>query len=116
MANNPVFLGMAELNNEGSTTGYDRNAPQRSSAPEEVELSQPMTIAQLISVLGKFPKDLRVFVRGYEGGLSNPTIREPVEVNLDVNKGSSVYGWHEEKRRHTLHEYETITGLVIDRN
>jgi hypothetical protein len=56
-----------------------------------------MTVAELIEKLKEYPQDLRVVVRGYEGGVSDVGDFEEIEILLDYND-SWIYGKHEEVR------------------
>jgi hypothetical protein len=53
-----------------------------------------MTIAELIEKLQKYPQDLRVVVRGYEGGVDDVDYVEETEIYLNHNT-AWYYGKHE---------------------
>lgn len=48
-------------------------------------MSKPYTVAQLIADLETFPKDMRVMVRGYEGGFNDASTPGLIAVKLDQN-------------------------------
>ena len=54
-----------------------------------------MTVAELIEKLKEYPQDLRVVVRGYEGGVNDVSDFEEFEILLDYYD-SWYYGKHEE--------------------
>lgn len=56
---------------------------------------------------------MRVFVRGYEGGLDDPVLRTEL-VDLDTHD-SSVYGPHAIHDEGWDEPSETVDGLIIDR-
>lgn len=53
-----------------------------------------MTVAELIEKLQALPPDLRVLVRGYEGGVDDLTHLQTTSVKLNVNP-EHYYGAHE---------------------
>jgi hypothetical protein len=53
-----------------------------------------MTIAELIEKLQNYPQDLRVVVRGYEGGVDDVDYVEETEIYLDYYT-DWYYGTHE---------------------
>jgi hypothetical protein len=53
-----------------------------------------MTIAKLIEKLQNYPQDLRVVVRGYEGGVDDIDYVEETEIYLDYYTARH-YGTHE---------------------
>lgn len=117
------YLGTPELKTEGRTVAVDPDyvAAADDSAREDdrTDKTPPMTVADLIAVLQKLPSDLRVFVAGYEGGLSNPVIGGIEKVDLDVDLYSGVYGRHGRHKEREDTEDDppsaTINGIVIDR-
>ena len=66
-----------------------------------------MTVAELIEKLKEYPQDLRVVVRGYEGGVDDVSHFEELEILLDYYD-AWYYGKHEEARlwrtENTTHE------------
>jgi hypothetical protein len=54
-----------------------------------------MTVAELIEKLKEYPQDLRVVVRGYEGGVNDVNHFEELEILLDYYD-AWYYGKHEE--------------------
>jgi len=54
-----------------------------------------MTVAELIEKLKEYPQDLRVVVRGYEGGINDVSHFKELEILLDYND-AWYYGKHEE--------------------
>jgi hypothetical protein len=54
-----------------------------------------MTVAELIEKLKEYPQDLRVVVRGYEGGVNDVSHFEELEILLDYYD-AWYYGKHKE--------------------
>ena len=54
-----------------------------------------MTVAELIEKLKEYPQDLRVVVRGYEGGVNDVSDFKEFEILLDYYD-ACYYGKHEE--------------------
>jgi len=72
-----------------------------------------MTIAELIEKLKEYPQDLRVVVRGYEGGVDDVTYFEEMEIYLNYNT-SWFYGKHEEATPYDIHKgYEKVPALKL---
>ena len=54
-----------------------------------------MNVGQLIEILKNYPQDLRVVVRGYEGGYNDVAIFEKLKIVLDYHS-AWYYGKHED--------------------
>jgi len=54
-----------------------------------------MNVGQLIEQLKNYPQDLRVVVRGYEGGYNDVDIFEKLKIVLDYHS-EWYYGKHEQ--------------------
>jgi hypothetical protein len=68
-----------------------------------------MTVKELIEHLQTLDPDLRVFVKGYEGGVDDKTsIPEPVDITLDVHT-EWYYGQHE----YTSTGYEPANKQIV---
>jgi hypothetical protein len=76
-----------------------------------------MTVKELIEQLQTLDPDLRVFVRGYEGGYDDAgPISDIKDIALDYNKGTWYYGLHEEADLHDLgpsHSFEIVKGVIL---
>jgi hypothetical protein len=58
-----------------------------------------VTVAELIGLLTQYPGGLRVVIRGYEGGISDITAPERIEIDLNANDAKDwFFGPHEEAR------------------
>jgi hypothetical protein len=53
-----------------------------------------MTVSELIEELQKYPQDIRVVVRGYEGGVDDVGYLEDTYISLNENT-AWYYGKHE---------------------
>jgi len=72
-----------------------------------------MTIAELIEKLKEYPQDLRVVVRGYEGGVDDVSCFEEMEIYLNYNS-SWWYGKHEEVDPYGMNTtHEKVSALKL---
>jgi len=72
------------------------------------------TVRELIEALQGMNPDAIALVDGYEGGLKPITLIEAKPVALDVNKGSSYYGPHEEVIfEGEYEEYQQVSAVHI---
>ena len=68
-----------------------------------------MTVKELIEQLQTLDPDLRVFIKGYEGGVDDKTsISEPVDITLNVHT-EWYYGEHE----YTSTGYEPSNKQIV---
>ena len=68
-----------------------------------------MTVKELIEHLQTLDPDLRVFIKGYEGGVDDKTsISEPVDITLNVHT-EWYYGEHE----YTSTGYEPANKQIV---
>lgn len=73
-----------------------------------------MTVKELKEYLSKFPDDLRVMERGYEGGYNDITGGEQKKIALDVNN-EWYYGSHEDASStyHNLKGKTIVDALIL---
>ncbi len=83
-----------------------------------------MTVQELRDALAAQPDDLRVMVRGYEGGLEDLTADQvkTITAHLDVHsEDSTVYGQHERvgsltsPKPSALQDCPVVPALLLDR-
>jgi hypothetical protein len=68
-----------------------------------------MTVKELIEHLQTLDPDLRVFVKGYEGGVDDKTsIPEPDDITLDVHSE-----WYYGKHEYTSTGYEPANKQIV---
>lgn len=73
-----------------------------------------MTIAELIEKLKEYPQDLRVVVRGYEGGVNDVDRLEELDILLNYYEGELYFGRHERVYAWTSDkDYEKVPALEI---
>jgi hypothetical protein len=76
-----------------------------------------MTVKELIEQLQTLDPNLRVFVRGYEGGYDDAgPISNIKDIALDYHKGTWYYGLHEEVGVYDLgpsHSFEIVKGVIL---
>ena len=53
-----------------------------------------MTASELIKLLSKYPRDARVVLDGYEGGLDDVVDIEPIPLHENANPDIDYYGVH----------------------
>lgn len=78
-------------------------------------LKDRATISDLIEALTKFPQDLLVITKGYEGGFKEIKSLESQEILLDIND-AWYYGPHDSVDSVTeteANQYEKVTALLI---
>ena len=68
-----------------------------------------MTVKELIEMLTDKPQDMRVVVRGYEGGVNDITCADEIPVKIDCNS-EWYYGKHEECEEES--KDETVLHLM----
>jgi len=68
-----------------------------------------MKVGQLIEQLKNYPQDLRVVVRGYEGGYNDVDTFENLKIVLDYHS-AWYYGKHEDAS--TIHNEEVKANAV----
>lgn len=78
-------------------------------------LKDRATISDLIEALTKFPQDLLVITKGYEGGYKEIKCLENQEILLDIND-AWYYGPHDSVDSVTeteANQYKKVTALLI---
>lgn len=68
-----------------------------------------MTKKELIEMLSQYPDDMRIVIDGHEGGYTDITECEELELVLNYNISEWWYGAHEEKK----HTYGNIEEKEI---
>lgn len=74
-----------------------------------------MTVDELRAAIDGLPGEMRVMVNGYEGGLVDPVIVPPTEVELNTHD-SDVYGPHDFPGQGWEEPKGTVRAIIISRN
>ncbi len=72
-----------------------------------------MNVGQLIEILKNYPQDLRVVVRGYEGGYNDVAIFEKLKIVLDYHS-EWYYGKHEDVESIYGNNAEQLKTIAVD--
>ncbi len=72
-----------------------------------------MNVGQLIEILKNYPQDLRVVVRGYEGGYNDVAIFEKLKIVLDYHS-EWYYGKHEDVESLYGNNAEQLKTIAVD--
>lgn len=71
-----------------------------------------MTVTELIDALKKCDPDMRVVVKGYERGFDDIRCLEVIEISLDAERDSGVYGDHQ-RPEHAAGDFKVVSAVYI---